>query len=140
MKVLFDLNVVFDVLADREPFSASSRDVLALAERNVLDGWIAAHSVTTLFYLLARRRNRSTARKAVGAIMSVLQVAAVDDERLAEALVEPINDFEDAVQSVCARSVGAQYIVTRDAKDFRKAGTPAVSPQELIAIVAATES
>lgn len=43
------------------------------------------------------------------------------------------DDFEDAVQSVTAGRVRADYIVTRNVKDFVKSRVPALTPSELIA-------
>ena len=54
MKVLLDTNVVLDVLANREPFVADSAAVLSLVEDRKAEGFVAAHSVTTLYYLLRR--------------------------------------------------------------------------------------
>ncbi len=51
MNVLFDTDVLLDVLLDREPFSASSSQVLSMAEEGSLRGYVCATSVTTIFYL-----------------------------------------------------------------------------------------
>jgi len=138
MKVLFDLNVIFDVVADREPFADASRDAIAFVEQGVVEGWVGAHSVTTLFYLVQRHSGLRTARKATGALLTLMRVAPVDEDRLTEALADSLPDFEDGVQAACARALGAQYIVTRDPKGFRKSTVPATSPAEFIAVVEAT--
>lgn len=57
--VLFDLNVLLDLLQDRAPFYKSSAQALALAERESISGFIASHHVTTLFYLLAKNSSTS---------------------------------------------------------------------------------
>ena len=41
------------------------------------------------------------------------------------------NDYEDALQSVCASRVKANYIVTRNIKDFKNSMIPAIKPSEL---------
>ena len=46
-----------------------------------------------------------------------------------------IPDFEDAVIDVSACKKNADYIVTRNIKDFRKGTVNAVSPEELLEIV-----
>ena len=43
------------------------------------------------------------------------------------------KDFEDAVQSATAESVHADYIVTRNLKDFMKSKVIAFTPAELLA-------
>jgi hypothetical protein len=47
LRVLFDLNVVLGVLQQREPHHATSARALACAETGLLDGWVAARSLTT---------------------------------------------------------------------------------------------
>lgn len=43
------------------------------------------------------------------------------------------DDFEDAVQSVMAERVHADYIITRNVRDFAKSKVVAFTPSELIA-------
>ena len=43
------------------------------------------------------------------------------------------KDFEDAVQSATAESVHADYIITRNLKDFTKSRVMAFTPSELLA-------
>lgn len=42
------------------------------------------------------------------------------------------DDFEDAVQSVTAERVRADYIITRDVRDFAKSKVIAFTPSELL--------
>ena len=43
------------------------------------------------------------------------------------------DDFEDAFQSVTAERVRADYIITRNVRDFAKSKVVAFTPSELIA-------
>ena len=51
MKLLLDVNVVIDLLADRAPFADSAAAVMARIETGAATGLLAAHTVTTVFYL-----------------------------------------------------------------------------------------
>ena len=62
ISVLIDLNVILDVFQRREPFNAPSARVLACAEASLIEGRIAAHSLVTLFYLLAKYQSAGQAR------------------------------------------------------------------------------
>ena len=42
------------------------------------------------------------------------------------------DDFEDAVQSAIAERIRADYIVTRNIRDFGKSAVPAVTPAEVL--------
>jgi predicted nucleic acid-binding protein len=134
-RVLIDLNVILDVLQRREPFYATSARVLACAEAGLIEGWFAAHSVTTLFYLVARYQSAERARVVIGELLSLLSVAAVDQAVIEQALTLPYADFEDAVQMMAAVQAGAQYLVTWDLRDYRDGPLPAIQPAELLALV-----
>jgi hypothetical protein len=62
IQVLFDVNIILDVLQEREAFYDFSARLLALAETGRIQGWLSAHSVTTLFYLVAKGRSPEQAR------------------------------------------------------------------------------
>ena len=134
-RVLIDLNIVLDVLQRRAPFYETSARVLACAETGRIEGWIAAHSVTTLFYLLAKHQSAERARVAIGELLSLVLVAAVDQAVIEQALTLPYAGFEDAVQMVAAVRAGAQHIVTRNMQDYREGPLPAIQPAELLALV-----
>lgn len=42
------------------------------------------------------------------------------------------RDFEDCLQDRCAKSVKAQYIVTRNVADFSGSEIPAVLPEDFL--------
>lgn len=54
MLVLIDTNVVLDILAKREPFYESSYDVLSLCASKKINGCIALHSISNIFYILRK--------------------------------------------------------------------------------------
>jgi predicted nucleic acid-binding protein len=135
LRVLIDLNIILDTLQKREPFYAASAQVLACAETGRVEGWVAAHSLTTLFYLFAKSHSSEQARVSLTELLRFLTVAAVDQPTMEQALALPYRDFEDAVQMTAAARVGAQYLVTRGVEDFKGGPLPALQPAELLALV-----
>jgi hypothetical protein len=61
-RVLIDLNVILDVLQHREPHFAASARVLASAESGLVEAYVAGHSLTTLFCLVAKDQSADKAR------------------------------------------------------------------------------
>ncbi len=53
--------------------------------------------------------------------------------RLMEAVNMKWRDFEDAVQSAAASRIHADYIITRNTKDFQDSPIPAITPEEYFA-------
>jgi predicted nucleic acid-binding protein len=135
LRVLIDLNIILDTLQKREPFYATSARVLACAETGLIDGLVAAHTLTTLFYLMARSQSPDQARVALTELLRFLTVATVDHATIERALNLPYRDFEDAVQMMAAAGAGAQYLVTRDIADYKLGPLPVLQPVELLALV-----
>jgi predicted nucleic acid-binding protein len=133
-RVLLDVNVVLDVLASREPFVGDAEKVLRLVEGGGIEGLLAAHTVTTLHFLLSRDLGRARAKKVLDDLLQITGIVAVDDGRIRQALAMNWVDFEDAVQAACAEHAGADYLVTRDKKGFKRSAVRVVTPAELVAI------
>ena len=135
IQVLFDLNVILDVLQKRKDFYAYSAQLLAFAETGVIQGWIAAHSVTTLFYLIAKDKSPEQAHVTLTSLLQFLKIAPVDQNTIEQALNLPYRDFEDAVQMISALQVQADYLVTRNIRDYLPAPMQVIQPVELLAVL-----
>lgn len=135
LQVLFDLNILLDVLQEREEFYDFSALLLAYAETGTIQGWLAAHSVTTLFYLISKDKSQEQARVTLTSILQFLKIAPVDQKTIEQALNLPFKDFEDAVQVIAALGVHAHYLVTRNVRDYQPAPLEVVRPVDLLAIL-----
>ncbi len=134
MKLFIDTNVILDVLADREPFAEDAAALLSVIERGEVEGFIAAHTATTVFYLLRKELGLKRAKKALMDLLKLVDVVAVDHDRLLQALAMNWKDFEDAVQAACAAKIDADYLITRNQDDFSRSDVPTRSPAEYMAL------
>ncbi|MBM3493065.1 MAG: PIN domain-containing protein [Armatimonadetes bacterium] len=139
MKVLFDTNVVLDVLLDRQAHAEVAVRLFSLVDTGRIEGLVCATTVTTIHYLAARAKDKSTAQRCVGELLVLFGVACVDGPVLRSALGLGLTDFEDAVLHEAALAAGACAIVTRDAKGFAGATLPVFHPHELLTAVLAAE-
>jgi predicted nucleic acid-binding protein len=137
VKVLFDTNVVLDVLLDREPHTEVAAKLFALVDNGRLEGSICATTVTTIYYIAAKSFGRKRAHDQVHELLGLFAVADVGRDVLDRALDLDFADFEDAVVHEAARASGASAIVTRDGGDFANASLPVFDPHELLAAIAA---
>lgn len=133
MRVLFDTNVVLDLLLDRAPHAVVAARLFTAVERKQLAGLLCATSVTTLDYLIARAIGREKARGAIRTLLRMFEVAAVTRAVLEAALEIDLDDYEDAVLHEAGQGAEAEAIVTRNASDFHGATLPIFSPAELVA-------
>jgi predicted nucleic acid-binding protein len=126
--ILFDTNVVLDVLLDRKPHAEASAAAWAAVETGVVEGMLAAHALTTIHYLIQREIGGVKASRIISSILRVFGVAAVDGTVLQEALQLSFPDFEDAVTAAAARQARCDCIVTRDPKGFRGSPVRSLTP------------
>jgi predicted nucleic acid-binding protein len=131
LKVLFDTNVVLDVLLNRQPFRNTAAQLMGRVERKELDGVLGATTLTTIYYLIAKASGRDTARSTVRELINLFQIAAVDRQVLSRAIESPAKDFEDAVLAEAGVADNVDAVVTRDPEGFKDSGVPVLSPQQL---------
>ncbi len=132
-RILFDTNVILDVLLDRQPHAEASTAVFASVETGIAEGMLAAYAVATIHYLVQKELGAVKARRIVSALLRVFGVAAVNGAVVQEALQSPLPDFEDAVTAAAARLAGCECIVTRDPKGFRASPVRPLTPEAVTA-------
>ena len=133
MKVLIDTNILIDYFAKRPQFYENSREIMKMCTEKKIDGCIAAHSVTNSFYILRKNLPLSELREALTLLCDIVSVIGIDKSKLLTAIGdENFADIEDRLQSECASDFGADYIVTRNIKDFAQCSVPAILPEDLL--------
>ena len=135
MRLLIDTNVLMDVLVGREPFLQSSRYVVAVCKERKAQGFLAAHTMTNLFYILRKYYSVSECRDILLDLLDIFSVMALDEEKIKTALRNTkFKDFEDCLQMECGQEASADYIVTRNTEDFVGNEIPCLTPRELCAM------
>jgi predicted nucleic acid-binding protein len=136
-RILLDTNVLLDVVLARKPHVEAGEALWEAIEGHDAEGQLAAHAVTTFYYLLRRQRDHAQARHAVNSLLQVFKVAPVDGAVIHEALEMPGSDFEDCVTAAAAHRSGCAFIVTRDPRGFRASPVKALTPEAAIATLRA---
>jgi predicted nucleic acid-binding protein len=134
-RVLFDSDVLLDVLLNRQPFVIASTQALDLVPTQQVEGFLAGHAVTNIYYILRRQLGSNTAHEKLASLLELIQVAQVTDQVIRAALQSPMADFEDAVTSAAANAATLELIVTRNRSDFALSTIPAISPQDLLSMM-----
>ncbi len=130
--ILVDADVIMDVALDRRPHVEDSAQLLDRLEVRPSGGFIAWHTLSNLSYLLRPAGDGGDVRSFLDALTTFLRVAPTDTEAFRYALALPMNDLEDAMQVGAARACGAQFIATRNVKDYAGSPIPARTPTELL--------
>lgn len=132
MRILFDTNIVLDVLLERQPFVHEAALLFDLTVREEIGGLLGATSITTLYYLAAKEGTQTKARENIQELLRLFEVAAVNRRVLEAAATSGFDNFEDAVLHEAAHVAGADGIVTRNAMDFSEATLAVYTPPELL--------
>lgn len=132
MRVLIDTNVILDLLCNREGFSEDAAKLFKLCETQQIEGHVSALSIPNIVYILRKELDRQRTGEIIQTLSSILHIADLKGGDMMKAVVLPMDDFEDALQSVCAVRVRADFIVTRNLKDFNNSKVPAIKPGELL--------
>lgn len=121
IKVLFDTNVILDVILDRKPFSKSSLEALKLAETKRITGLITSSSVTDIYYVINKElKNHTESLEKLSTLLKIVKVAKVDSAVIKTAMKLRWKDFEDCVQFVATKKAHAKVILTRNKRTLQQ--------------------
>lgn len=133
MTLLIDTNILLDVLLDRTEFVRASSMVWKLCETEQAEGYISALSFANIMYIMRKQLTPAQIEEVFGQLKLIFSFAALNAAVLSKAVNMKWDDFEDAIQSATAESIHADYIITRNLKDFSQSKVTALLPGELLA-------
>ena len=133
MKVLIDANVILDFILRREPYYESAAKINILSEKGYICGYISSSAVTDIYYIAKKElKDKGTVIALLKNILKTIRIAAVTEGGIHEALDLEWDDFEDSVQYVAGQSISADYIITRNPKDFADSQIKIMLPSEFL--------
>jgi predicted nucleic acid-binding protein len=133
MILLIDTNVILDHLIARQPFMDAASRILRLCFEQKCSGYIAVHSISNIFYIIRKQFPANKRKEMLLGLCEFIEVVGIQKKQVIDALInEKIDDFEDGLQIECARTIHADYIVTRDIADFSASSIPAILPEDLL--------
>ena len=134
MKLLLDTNIIIEIITKRDGY-LESLQILRWCEAKIVDGFVTATTITDLMYILRKHIDPEKVRETVQKLLLVIDVAGVLKSDILAAFINGMRDYEDAVQASCAGRIKADYIVTRNAKDFIGSPIPAILPSEASTLI-----
>jgi predicted nucleic acid-binding protein len=135
VSLLIDTNILLDVILDRAPWSDEAATLLDRIASGNARGFVAAHSITTIHYLIGRAGDRTRAVVAIGDLLEILDVVPLENDDFQRALTLQLADFEDAVQVAACLRAGADMLVSRNPRDFKGAPVAVRSAGEAVALI-----
>lgn len=137
MRVFVDTNVYIDYILEREPFFQAAASVFSYALDGVIELFVSTLTFTTANFICVDRfkMGRDVMAMKVNGHKDFLGVEPIMREDVYQAYEKAWRDYEDGVQYLCAKRCNADFIVTRNGKDFEMSDIPVVTPDELLDII-----
>jgi predicted nucleic acid-binding protein len=137
MRVIVDNNIVVDALKPNAQFEKEAQEILRFAAMGKIEGFVTANSLTDIFYVLRKAHGAVKAKVMANKLIAMLGIVDILAVDCVDALALPMDDFEDELVAVCAKKIGADYIVSRDDAFIKSAaaGVKVIKPDELLSQV-----
>ena len=141
VQLVFDTNILVDALLARGPYFQYAVQLLEQVRDGLVEGWVAPHCVTTVYYLIERVLAREThsrkesdrlARALLNHIMQFLKPLPQVGNEWLELDAESGEDLEDQlIVALTQAYLPNPLVITRD-KGFLKSKVFAAHPKEII--------
>ena len=132
MKLLLDTNILLDVLMEREPFYELSLRIWNSCANKKFTGCISSLSFANMVYNMRKKLTPVKIEKLANQMCKIFEFADLNSADIIKSSQMRWKDFEDALQSAAAERVKADYIVTRNVKDFEQSNIKALSPEDFL--------
>lgn len=127
--VFLDTNVLQDILANR-PGVEGSVAILRLIEKNKIRGSISALSIPTVWYL---NRKLIDQRPKIKILTKILTIIPLTEAMIAKVVSRPLfGDLEDELQYLAAKSARADFLITRNIRDFPIEDITVLTPEDFL--------
>ncbi len=133
MRLLIDSNILLDVLMAREEHYMPSYAVWKSCEKGYADGYISSLTFANIVYIMRKQLSYDEIDTLMRNMKNAFHFADLTMSELESAAKMKWRDFEDAIQAETASRIHANYIITRNAKDFARSPVKAVTQEEYFA-------
>lgn len=131
VRIFLDTNVVLDIIGKREPFYHDAKLFLNLYLNGLAQLQIAESSLGNLYYLAFNVYKLPYSEFTIGEFIKVCEVVSGGKNVIFKSIDSDFKDKEDALQYFTALENHADFLITRDKKDFKTADEiPVMTPKE----------
>ena len=132
-KLFLDPNVVVDFLCEREGFYLPAAKIIVKGYNKEVELCCSSLTFAAASYLM-EKGNVSVAEifHKLADFLTVCEPSPVDRQTIQEALSSDFADFEDALQYFSAKRYGADFIITRNEKDFGHSELAVLNPTDYL--------
>ncbi|MCR5720322.1 MAG: PIN domain-containing protein [Lachnospiraceae bacterium] len=133
MKLLIDGNIILDVLQKREPYYIDSAKIWKMCETNLVEGCVSALTFANIVYVMRKELNAEMINEVMKSLSLIFTFEDLSSSDISTAAEIQWDDFEDAIQAATAKRIHADYVITRNIRDFKKSEIAPFTPAEFLA-------
>jgi len=130
--VFVDTDIIYDLLAKRDPFYQPSARLFTLADEGKIQIFISSLSLANLHYLLSKESSSLEAKQILRKFKLLVQIVPLNEKIIDLALNSEFSDFEDAIQYYSALQTHVEIFVTRNLKVYKKAQITVLTAQDFV--------
>ncbi len=134
-KAFVDTDVILDLLARRQPHFHFSALLFTFCEMNKLELYTSPTVMVNTFYVLRKQIGIEATKNALRKLRLLLHIIDSKEKVIDMALNSDFSDFEDAVQCYTALNNKIPCVITRNIKDYKKAGLLVQTPEVYLSAV-----
>ena len=133
MVLLIDANVLLDIIMKRLEFIKDSSVIWKLCETGKVKGYISSLTIASIVDIMQKEMDPQKIEEVLSMLSMIFEFTDLCVSDIKQAARMQWNDYEDAIQSATAQRIHADFIITRNIKDFAKSKILAFTPAELLA-------
>ncbi len=141
-KIFIDANVILDLFESKRVFHHSSVEVVKylLTDKNI-ELFISSDIISNIFYILQNHYKYGFEKTldVIEKIMTIMSVHSVskDDIKMSIEICrnELFNDYEDALQYICALKEKCVLIISNNPKDFKNFSIDVFSSEAFLELI-----
>ena len=131
-KVFVDTDIIYDLLAKRNPFYLAAARLFTLADEGKVQIFISVLSLANIHYLISKQQSADEAKQILRKFKVLVHVTPLNEKIIDLALNSEFVDFEDAIQYFSALQNDIEVLLTRNLKDYKKAQITVLTAQDFI--------
>ena len=133
MILLIDAIVLLDVIMQRQEFVKDSSVIWKLCETGKVKGYVSSLTIASIVDIMQKEMDPQKIEEVLSMLSMIFEFTDLCVSDIQQAARMQWNDYEDAIQSATAQRIHADFIITRNIKDFEKSKILTFTPVELLA-------
>lgn len=131
-KAFVDTDVILDFMIAREPFAMDAARIFSLSEKKEISICTTGLVFSNAYYILRKLGTHKKVVEKLTQLEKLVDIIALSEIAVKQALESEFNDFEDALQHYAALSENVRIIITRNTKDYKYSELAVLTPDQYL--------